>query len=160
VTVRRAVEQDLPEVLDLAAQRRADYATHQPRFWRPAKDAWNRQLEYFASLLVDPQALVLVYCDQAERVTGFVIARLVPAPPVYDPGGLTCLVDDFVVRDASDWPVAGVALVDAVRGWASEGGASQLVAVTGRQDEPKRDALRIAGLSLASEWWVDEVERR
>ena len=147
-------------MLDLAAQRRADYATHQPRFWRPAKDARSRQSEYFSTLLVDPQALVLVYCDPADRVTGFVIARLVPAPPVYDPGGLTCLIDDFVVRNGSDWPVAGVALVDAVRGRASEGGASQLVAVTGRHDQPKRDAPRIAGLSVASEWWVDEVEPR
>ena len=145
-------------MLDLAAQRRADYAIHQPRFWRPADDARNRQAEYFASLLVDPQALVMVNCDQTDGVAGFVIARLIGPPPVYDPGGLTCLVDDFVVRDASDWSTIGGALIDAVRVWASGHGASQLVAVAGRHDQPKRDALRSAGLSVASEWWVDGLE--
>jgi hypothetical protein len=160
VTVRRAAEPDLPELLGLAEQRRADYAAHQPRFWKPAQDARSRQSEYFASLLNDPQAVVLVSYDQTERVVGFVIARLVPAPPVYDPGGLTCLVDDFVVGDASDWPTAGGALVEAVRGWAAERGAAQLVAVTGRHDQPKRDTFRTAGLSIASEWWIDGVEPR
>ena len=160
MTVRRAAAHDLPGVLDLAAQRRADYATYQPRFWRPAKDARRRQSEYFASLLVDPQASVMVYCDQTDMVAAFVIARLVTAPPVYDPGGLTCLVDNFVVRDASDWSAVGGALVDAVRAWASGHGASQLVAVTGRHDQPKRDALRSAGLSVVSEWWADGLEPR
>ena len=160
MTVRRATAHDLPEVLDLAAQRRADYATDQPRFWRPAKDARSRQSKYFASLLIDPQASVMVYCDQTDKVTAFVIARLVAAPPVYDPGGLTCLVDDFVVRDASDWLTVGGALVDAVRAWASGHGAAQLVAVTGRHDQPKRDALRSAGLSVVSEWWADGLKPR
>ena len=31
-------------------------------------------------------------------VRGFVIARIMNAPPVYDPGGKTALVDDFCVE--------------------------------------------------------------
>ena len=158
MTVRRAAEPDLSAMLDLAAERRADYASRQPRFWRPAEDARSRQSDYFASLLDDPQTLVLVDGDTSDEVTGFVIARLVGSPPVYDPGGPTCLVDDFTVRDPSDWSTAGGALLDAVRSWAAEHDATQLVAVTGQHDQPKREALRSAGLAVASEWWVAGLE--
>jgi hypothetical protein len=155
-TVRRAVQEDLASVLDLAARRRAEYAEQQPRFWRPAEDARTRQSEFFRSLLSESQVAFFVACNSLE-VAGFVISRLVPAPPVYDPGGLTCFVDDFVVRDTSDWPIVGPELIEAVRAWAAERGAVQLVAVTGQHDLPKRMALHAAGLSAASEWWVGEM---
>jgi len=40
----------------------------------------------------------------AGQLTGFLIATLNLAPPVYDPGGLTCDIDDFVVTPAPKWP--------------------------------------------------------
>jgi hypothetical protein len=154
-SVRRAVADDLTRVLDLAARARAEYAEHQPRFWRPAEDARARQAEFFNSLLPDPNVGFLVAGESLE-VAGFVVARLFPAPPVYDPGGLTCFVDDFVV-DASDWSTVGAELLEAVKIWAGERGAVQLVAVTGQHDRPKREAFGSAGLSVASEWWVGEA---
>ena len=36
---------------------------------------------------------------------------LVPPPPVDDPGGLTCLVDDFMVESPDLWPTVGAALL-------------------------------------------------
>jgi hypothetical protein len=150
------VHEDLASVLDLAARRRDEYAQYQPRFWRPAEDAWARQLEFFSSLLSQSEVGFFVACDSRE-LTAFVIARLVPAPLVYDPGGLTCLVDDFVVRNPSEWPIIGPQLIEAVRSWGAERGGVQLVAVTGRHDLPKRKALGSAGLSAASEWWVGEM---
>ena len=159
-SVRPAEDQDLARVLGIAARRRADYADYQSRFWRPAEDAESRQRAYFVSLLSDPEAVFLVACDSARAVGAFVIARLVPPPPVYDPGGLTCFIDDFVVGDESDWPVMGADLIHAVKAWAAQRGGVQLVAVAGQRDLPKRDALDSAGLSVASEWWVGEMDAR
>jgi len=43
-------------------------------------------------------------------LTGFLIATLKPAPPVYDPGGPSCDIDDFAVTPAARWPTTGVRL--------------------------------------------------
>ena len=157
-SVRPAGDQDVARVLGIAARRRAAYANYQPRFWRPAEDAESRQTAYLVSLLSDPEVVFLVGCDSAGVVEAFVIARLVPSPPVYDPGGLTCFIDDFAVGDESDWPVMGAGLIHAVKAWAAERGGVQLVAVAGQRDLAKRDVLDSAGLSVASEWWVGEMD--
>jgi hypothetical protein len=79
---------------------------------------------------------------------------LTPAPPVYDPGGLTCQIDDFVVVTAARWPTTGVRLLRAGLAEAARRGAIQAVVVTGHLDQPKRQALQACGLEIASEWWV------
>lgn len=91
-------------------------------------------------------------------MAGFAIGRLVPAPSVYDPGGVTCFVDDFAVADPTDWLTVGVDLLHAVCRTAQEQGAAQIVVVAGQLDEAKRAALAVGGLSVASEWWVGELD--
>jgi hypothetical protein len=151
--VRRATEDDLDALLELAEQRRQQYRQYQPRFWRPAEDAVQKQRGFFGSLLGDHQAVVLI-AESSSALRGFVIARTLSAPAVYDPGGLTCMVDDFTVNDPADWAGVGPALLDAVRSWSVDKGAVQLVVVTAHLDELKRSALQEAELTLASEWWV------
>lgn len=151
--VRAAEVADLEPVLAIADRRRHEYSRYQPRFWNPAPDALNKQRAHFASLLDDPETLFAVAAT-AHHLQGYIIARLTPAPPVYDPGGATCLVDDFTLNDSASWPSVGPLLLDMVRSWAAERGAVQLVVVTAGADSPKRAALRTANLSLASEWWV------
>lgn len=46
--IRPATADDLDEVLKLAADRRRQYESYQPRFWRPAADAADRQRPYLA----------------------------------------------------------------------------------------------------------------
>ena len=106
------------------------------------------QREYFATLLTDPDALVVVGC-RGGVVEGFAIARLMPPPPVYDPGGLACVLDDFTVREAGQWFDLGKFLLEAARDWAAARGAAQVVVVTAHLDKPKRAALEAAGLSIA-----------
>jgi len=137
----------------LAAARRAQYETYQPVFWRPAADAAARQRTYLAGLVDDPAVISLVAVTDRD-VTGFAIATVEPAPPVYEPGGLTCLVDDFVVADPRDWPTVGVVLLRALSRAAQERGAAQIVVVTAELDGAKRAVLAASGLSVASEWWV------
>jgi GNAT superfamily N-acetyltransferase len=98
-------------------------------------------------------------CIAGEVIDGFVLAMLVPAPPVYDPGGLTCSIDDFCVADPTLWNTVGMALLDEAQRLARERGAVQVVVVCGAHDEPKRRLLESRGLSIASHWYVGRLPR-
>jgi hypothetical protein len=154
---RPAAQDDIEDVAALAAVRRRDYEAHQPRFWRQAENALARHRTYLHGLVDEPDQIFLVAGD-AGRVSGFVIGRLVPAPPVYEPGGLTCLVDDFAVESPDAWTSLGPVLLRDLSRVAHARGAVQLVVVSGRHDEPKRVALQAAGLVVASEWWVGPID--
>jgi hypothetical protein len=154
---RPAIHEDVDDVAALAAARRQDYEAHQPRFWRQAEDALARHTAYLHGLVDDPDHIFLVTGD-GKRVSGFVIGRLVPAPPVYDPGGLTCLVDDFAVGSVDAWPSLGPVLLRDVSRAAAARGAVQVVVVSGRHDQPKRLALQAAGLVPATEWWIGLID--
>ncbi len=156
-TVRAAVRGDVDEIAALAGARRQSYERHQPLFWRQADDAAVRHHAYLQGLVDDPEHIVLV-ARRGGGLSGFVVGTLVGSPPVYAPGGRTCLVDDFAVAGDDDWPTLGVTLLREVGRRARERGAVQAVVVSGRHDEPKRRALAIAGLSVASEWWVAPLD--
>jgi GNAT superfamily N-acetyltransferase len=156
--VEVAAHDDVEAVAALAEVRRQNYEAHQPLFWRQADDALTRHTGYLHGLVDDPQCIFLV-ARHSGALSGFVIGRLVPAPPVYEPGGLTCLVDDFAVARDDDWSGLGVRLLKDLAGRAHERGAVQAVVVSGRHDEAKRQALTAAGLSVATEWWVGPLDR-
>jgi hypothetical protein len=159
---RPATHDDVAAVAALAALRRGDYEAHQPRFWRQAHDALERHTAYLHGLVDAADFLFLVaglpVAGGTGPVSGFVIARLVPAPPVYEPGGTTCLIDDFAVEREDAWATLGAVLLQDVSRAARTRGAVQVVVVCGRHDEPKRSALRAAGLVAASEWWYGSIE--
>lgn len=150
--VRRALPADVDAITDLASARRARYAEYQPAFWRPAANAEEIHRAYLAELVEDLGVITLV-SEEASLITGFLVATIGDAPEVYDPGGLTCMIDDFVVTP-DRWATAGPLLLGAAIAQAAERGAVQAVVVTGHLDSPKREALQSCGLSLASEWWV------
>jgi GNAT superfamily N-acetyltransferase len=158
-TIRAAEEQDLDALLELSELRRHEYESYQPVFWRPAANAMANQRPYFAGLLRDHEVLARVAVS-SDVVVGFAIGRLTPAPPVYDPGGPTCLLDDFAVVDPASWLTVGLDLLKAVCDAAQERGAVQVVVVTAFQDAARRAALQAAGLDLASEWWTRPLQPR
>ena len=151
VSIRPAEPGDLDRILALAATQREEYATFQPRFWRPAPDAADAQRAYLLGLIEDG-AIALV----SEPSFGYAFGTLLPAPPVYQRGP-ACLVVDLAVEDRVLWPRVGVELLAAVRVAARDRGATDAVVVTARLDGPKRAALAAAGLVPASEWWVGEL---
>ena len=151
--IRTAVQADVAAMTTLASIRREQYAHYQPLFWRPAAGAQDKHRSYLASLVASSEAITLV-SEEASQLTGFLIATLNPAPPVYDPGGPTCLIDDFMVAPATKWPTTGTELLRAGLAEAGRRGAVQTVVVTAHLDQPKRQALRACGLKAASEWWV------
>lgn len=151
--LRDALAADAGPMAALAAIRREQYASYQPIFWRPAVGALDRHRAYLASLIENDKVITLV-CEEAGELTGFLIATLTGAPPVYDPGGATCQIDDFMVVSPTRWPTTGAVLLRAALAEAGRRGAIQAVVVTGHLDLPKRELLRACGLEPASEWWV------
>ena len=151
MSIRPAEPGDLDRILALAATQREEYATYQPRFWRPAPGAADAQRAYLLGLIEDG-AIALV----SEPSFGYAFGTLLPAPPVYQRGP-ACLVVDLAVEDRVLWPRVGVELLAAVRAAARDRGATDAVVVTARLDGPKRAALAAAGLVPASEWWVGEL---
>jgi GNAT superfamily N-acetyltransferase len=151
--IRAAGQADVPAMTALADLRREQYAEYQPLFWRPAAAAPERHRAYLDRLVASDEVITLV-SEEAGQVTGFLVATLDPAPPVYDPGGLSCDIDDFVVTPATAWATTGARLLRAALAEAGQRGAVQAVVVTAHLDEPKRQALRACGLEIASEWWV------
>ena len=154
--VRRATSSDISQMVALSAKLRAEYATYSPVFWRPAANASAAQEKYFASLVDDPALICLVH-QAAAGVDGFIIARVVSAPPVYDPGGKVVMIDDFAVAEPSLWQEVGMALHAETERIAAQQGAVLSVTVCGERDIAKRTQLRHAGAEVASEWYVRRI---
>ncbi len=95
---------------------------------------------------------VLVYAEGGHML-GYVIGLVVASPPVYDPGGQTCLVIEFVVGQITDWPTVGKVLLEALGQKAQTLGAVQTVVICDAADQPKQAMLRDSGLTIASEWY-------
>jgi glutathione S-transferase len=89
---------DVADIAALAALRREAYEVAQPQFWRRAADAVEKQLPWLTAQVENPDVVSLVARSGAS-LDGYVFASVVDAPPVYDPGGLTGVVDDFAVAD-------------------------------------------------------------
>ena len=101
-------------------------------------------------MLVTPQ-------DEQQQILGFIIGRLLPAPEVYNPGGLTIMIDDFCVQSEETWEVIGAQLIAAIKVKATVKGAAQLLVVCGKHDYVKRKFLRDQNLAIASEWFVGSI---
>ena len=113
----------------------------------PASSIFDEQLDR-------ENTIALVSEELEGTLNGFMIASIVTAPPVYDPGSLVCMVDDFTVASADLWPTVGKELLDEVRRLANARGAKLFVVVCGHLDEPKRAMLIECGHTIASEWYV------
>jgi hypothetical protein len=80
-----------------------------------------------------------------------------PAPEVYNPGGLTLIIDDFCVQSENLWQSVGHALIEETKAAAKAKGAKQILVVCGAHDHPKRKFLGEQNLSIASEWFVGGI---
>lgn len=151
--IRRATQEDVPRMVELSDAKRTEYAQYAPTFWRKAPDGAEKQALFFRSLLAQSHVIALVH-DEGPDVTGFIIASMTTAPPVYDPGGPVCVIDDFTVVEPDAWPTIGAALLTEARSQAQARGVVLAIVVCGHLDEPKRMMLSECGYRVASEWYV------
>lgn len=157
--IRAATPEDVDAIADLVHEKRLTYQSYQPVFWKVAAAAREKHRDFLANLLVNDRTIALVWQDVSGTVDGFIIANIIVAPPVYEPGGPTCMVDDYWVRGGQRWDTIGRTLLDAVCMRAqSEFGAVQVLVVCGHQDLAKRAMLQANDLAIASEWYVKALQ--
>jgi hypothetical protein len=152
-SVRPASRSDIAAIVAIAAARRERLEHYQPQFWRRRPGADKVQAAFFEQLLAHDDTHVLVAANR-NSIVGFVIARLEPAPPVYETGGPACTIGDF----GADNVTTARELLVGVRRWATNRGASQPVVIAAHRDQPTRTLLEDEGLTLASEWWVQPLD--
>ncbi|NBO24418.1 MAG: GNAT family N-acetyltransferase, partial [Chlamydiae bacterium] len=115
------------------------------------------QRQWFKELLEDKNYVMFTAESDAKEILGFVIGKLMPAPEVYNPGGLTLMIDDFCVNCENLWQSVGTRLIATVKAAAKDKGATQTLVVCGAHDHPKRKFLSEQNLQVASEWFVGGI---
>lgn len=149
---------DIDAMLVLSKSKRLTYEGAQPQFWRYAGESGDHaQKQWFTELLETQDYLMLTARRQTQGILGFVIGKIIPAPEVYNPGGLTLMIDDFCVQSENLWISVGVKLMEAIKVAAKAKGALQILVVCGAHDSPKRKFLVKENLSIASEWFVGGI---
>jgi len=158
ILIRPSLISDIETLVSLSKHKRLNYEKEQPQFWKyTGVHAEQTQTKWFEELLTLNDHIMLT-AKQDDKIVGFIIGKLVAAPEVYNPGGLTLMIDDFCVTDESDWPTIGVKLINEIKLIAKAKGAAQIIVVSGAHDEPKRNFLKSCKLSIASEWYVGGIE--
>ena len=153
---RPATHADLMAIERLAELHRRQDAGHHRPMWEPASDAWEKHMQLLRHKIRNADSIMLVH-DGPNGIDGYIIADCSPAPSVYDPGGLTCLVDDFVVDPPSRWSSVGQALLTETRKRAVQLGCAQIIVVCAEHDSGKRRLLRGSGLRVASQWYMHKL---
>lgn len=152
--IRPATEADVAAMVALSDARRTEYATYSPVFWRKAVDGAAKQAAFFTQRQLGDDNVITLVAEDNGTIQGFVMAGIHHAPPVYDPGGPVCSIDDFTVATPDLWPTLGVALLNAAMASAKERGAVLSIIVCPQLEEPKRRMLHDQGATIASEWFV------
>jgi len=153
MSIRLALDADVEQMVKMSEAFRKRLATYSPVFWRPAAESAEKQAVWL-KLLVGLADTVAMVEERDGRVTGFIIGRFTPAPPVYAPGNAICLVDDFCVEPETAWATTGTALLAAVEAEAKQRGAPLSVVICAHLDAAKRDFLAAHGFVTTSEWHV------
>ena len=153
MSIRIAREADIPKMVAIAETKRIEYEGYSPIFWRKAPDSSPKQELFFQHLLTNTDVIALV-AEIDNTISGFILSAITIAPPVYNPGGLVCIIDDFAVAKPQDWDSVGAELLAAVEREAKDRGTVLSVVVCSQRDQEKRAMLQKAGAAVASEWHV------
>lgn len=154
--IRPARPDDVPRMIVLSRMKREPYQVYSPVFWHIAPGADEAQTGWFHKLVQDEGVIALVH-HQGGPVDGFLIGLCRDAPPVYDPGGKVCTIDDFAVESPELWAIVGRELLEECGRVARQRGCVLQVIVCGEKDLPKAHMLGDAGAEVASEWYVRPI---
>jgi len=155
--IRNAQINDISSMVSMSYQKRRSYEKEQPQFWRHSgPNAEISQAKWFEELL-NNKNYILLTAKQDAKITGFIIRQLILSPEVYNPGGLTLMIDDFCVDNEIDWQFSGKKLIDEIKKQAKEKGAVQVIVVCGEHDKSKSHFLKEVGLTVASNWNYGEI---
>ncbi len=156
--VRTSQLSDIDAMVLLSKAKRLAYEKSQPQFWRYAGEEGDKaQRRWFKELLEDKNYVMFTAESDTKEILGFVIGKFISAPGVYNPGGLTLMIDDFCVNSENLWQSVGHELIEETKAAARVKGATQILVVCGAHDHPKRKFLNEQNLQVASEWFVGGI---
>jgi len=155
--IRKARASDIEATVELVEHDRRQRQKHQPLFWRKAVKSAVATRAFLDKLLTEPGTLFLVAVEGSQML-GFLVARKFPAPPVYDPGGDTYLIDDFCVLEPRHWLTVGEALLSHASTLIHEHDGVQVVVICADRDLAKAEMLRRSDLTIASNWWTKPLK--
>jgi hypothetical protein len=158
IHIRTSQLSDIDAMVSLSKAKRKLYEKAQPQFWRYAGEEGDKaQEKWFKELLEDKNYVMFTAESETQEILGFVIGKLMPAPEVYNPGGLTLMIDDFCVTSENLWQSVGAKLIEETKAAAKAKGATQILVVCGSHDNPKRKFLSEQNLQVASEWFIGGI---
>lgn len=146
--------EDIPKMVDLSRLKRLAYEKVHPTFWKSSGAQGDQAQKEWFEVLLKKSNYILLKAQNRNGIQGFIIGQLMEAPSVYDPGGLTLMVDDFCVAEPRLWDTIGHALLQRMREIAKSLGAVQVIVACGSHDDPKKAVLKGVGYSPATEWYV------
>ena len=143
--IRDAEAEDAPALARLGAGRPPRRHGMQMLWSQP------RGPEAYRAMIEDRGIISLV-----GEADGYAIGRPgLPAPPVYDPGGTTCLVDDLDLGES--WPGCGPDLLAGLEAAARAAGDVQLLIACDRRESGKKEALEARGYRWPVDWYSREL---
>ncbi len=158
--IRDATEADVRAIAARADAKRTEYATYSPVFWRKAERGIEVQTRYFTNHMLGQEQIISLVAEHEDgTLEGFVMAMVREAPPVYDPGGPVCWIDDFTVAAPEQWVTTGVALYREVTERAQQRGAVLVVTVCGHLDVPKRTMLQAQDATITAETYIQPLQQ-
>ena len=132
---RSATKSDTEAMVALSCLKRKACEKAQAKFWAHADGAEKVQSDWFEELLARNVHTLLV--EEEESMVGFLTGRILPAPEVHDPGGLTLMVDDFCANDNA-WQNVGSVLLNQIKELGKEKGVSQVLVVSGAHNKEEQ----------------------
>ncbi|MDA0911498.1 MAG: hypothetical protein O2809_08095 [Proteobacteria bacterium] len=92
--VRTSQLSDIDTMVLLSKAKRLVYEKAQPQFWRYTGDEGdNTQRQWFKELLENENHVMFTAESDTQEILGLIIDKLMPVPEVYNPGGLTLMVN-------------------------------------------------------------------
>ncbi len=154
--IRVAEASDVELMVRLSEVFRESLTTYSPIFWRMADDSLEKQSAWFRILLASPSVIALV-AEADSSLSGFLIASVQQAPPVYAPGGPVCQIDDYCIAPDAQWSGVGSELLEAVEAKARDRGAVLSVVICPHLAAEKRGFLAKRGFEVTAEWHVRKL---
>jgi hypothetical protein len=154
--IRSALRTDIDRTVDLGVQQMHRLESHRNPFYATGPGLADYLRAAYSGLIETADAVALVE-ESPKGLEGFLLGKLVNAPPVYDPGGRVCLIDHFWVEGSASWPTVGVGLVGAAntRIRELEGVLSRIECQW--KDEGRRMFLSSNGFTVASDWYCRDT---
>jgi hypothetical protein len=150
--VREAHASDLDDMIGLLEQKRLQLQNWEPRFWRKSEASADISKAFLGTLIDDATTTVLV-AEIDRSIWGCLQFKPAFVPPVYEPGGTTWMVDDFVVSDGK-WATVGLALLQSLRSRTIDLRDGQLIFPVPIKDTEASQFFETNGLSPTTTWWT------